>query len=481
MQERFFKALVIDDDSRRNKTYTDVLSQHFSVDIINDVTTIKRGTPLGYDLLVMDICLGELKTLTAFKFLNDHKWNLPIVMVSGAWLDEKGEPNDYILQVPNYKNILKVIGWNQFNKEKSNTQIGEEIYYEFCKFCNILCGKNQEKFVILHLSDLQFGGNVSGSACNDNSRIADHLKKNSLVPDTVVITGDIADKGKKSEFDEAQIWIETLVSELWGAEIIRSSDRKKILFVPGNHDYDLSACAADMFGFKFNSEEIDSFVERKKEERDFSIHQSNGFNNFIKFAARFSCDDSWFHYLNRVIHIEDYFAGYGINFIMMNSVYGINSRNCENRFDGFYCDLSDIQDDKLKDKNIGENAVNIIVMHNPPSDFKHGTDRGEKSWSKFQTIIEGNKVDICLYGHTHDALPPRRLEDSGGDYCEKMICIPAPSVRLAAASRTEDACRGFNVIEVVKNKSKYRKVVVNNYELRKATIERIRTKEFELE
>ena len=49
---------------------------------------------------------------------------------------------------------------------------------------------------------------------------------------------------------------------------------------------------------------------------------------------------------------------------------------------------------------------------------------------------------------------------------KKLICISAPNTRLKTASRTDDANRGFNIIEIIKQQSKYKKVIIKNYEIK---------------
>lgn len=133
----------------------------------------------------------------------------------------------------------------------------------------------------------------------------------------------------------------------------------------------------------------------------------------------------------------------------------------------------------MQQKNV-DGIINILIMHNPPEDFRKSTPSGEKSWNIFQTLVQDNKINLCLYGHTHDFKYAYQLKDNGGDYCKKMVCVPAPTVRLAAASRTEDASRGFNIIEMQKSDSKYKKIVIKNFEIKKASISEVSQDEFEL-
>ena len=475
-----FKVLVVDDEKTRNNTYNDVLSGKFSVKIINDISMISPKKVMQFDLLVIDICLSKnVDSLTAFKILEDFNLTLPTVLVSGEWIKENGEPNEFILRVPNFKNVIKVVSWNEFNREGSNKRISEEIYYEFCKNRNIAIINEFDKSRILHLSDLQFGGGVTSLACNDNLRLATYLRENNIIPDFIVITGDIADKGKKEEYQSAKVWIEQLAKELWcdDNEDLEYEHRQKIIIVPGNHDYDISICASDVYNFKFGQKKQDEF--EKKTEGIVFANQKLGFANFINFAYELTKDEKWYHYLDRAVGVNDRFLNYGIRIMYLNSVYKLNSRNCENRFDNFYCDLSQYSPEELKSyAKCMDETLNIMVTHNPPEDFHPSSVKGDRSWNIYQTLIEDNKIRICLYGHTHDTQYSRELRDNGGEYCKKMLCLSAPSVRLAAASRTEDAARGFNVVELNKNENQYKSILIRNFEIRRASIEEKNKEEF---
>lgn len=481
MGKRVFKALVIDDGVERNLTYHKVLDRKFDTDIENDISLIDKKRIRQYDLLIVDVCLSKrVKELTAFKLMDDFKIATPTVLISGEWIKNNEEPNEDILMVPKYKNIIKLISWNTFIKEDNEERIAEEIYYDFCKAYNISTAVRNEKCKILQLSDLQFGGNESGAAYNDNQRLANFLKKEDIVPDILVITGDIADKGKKEEFAQAKKWIEELMRDLWDIRgLISDEDRQRVLLVPGNHDYDISISASDVFSFQFGKDEKDSFV--KKDETGVSFeHQKLGFKNYFDFAFELTGDSAWKDYERRAIHINEHFLNYGLCFVMFNSVYNINCRNCENKHDEFYCNLSEFSEEDLKYKSIvNDEIVNILVMHNPPKDYHKGTAAGEKSKNILQTLVEDNRINMCLYGHSHDYVIPHTWSDNGGTCCENMVCISAPTYRLAAESRTEDAMRGFNIIEMTNvTENRFTSISVKNYEIVKAEIELKKQKDF---
>lgn len=469
--KKLFRAVIVDDDPNRNSTYQEVLTHRYDITIINEIETLTRQKIMQYDLLVIDICLSkDVESLTAFKILEEYDLCLPTVVVSSEWIDQNGQPNEFILKVPRFKNIIKVIGWNDFNKG-NNKAIAGEIYYEFCKYKNYHLGNDADKCQILHISDIQFGGNASQLSCNDNERIADYLKENNINPDLLVITGDIADKGKKQEFEKARVWIEQLACKIWNIANgkLSRSERERIILVPGNHDYDLSVNASELYEFKFAQGEIDAF--QKKDNVTSYENQKLGFYNFIEFARKLTGDNSWNDYTEKPLHVITKFVNLGIQFFTINSVFSISNRNCENRFDGFYCDLSNVDEGLLKcNERVSGPICNFLITHNAPSNFKNEYLSGITTWSRLQTLIEGYKLNACLYGHTHDSVRAYRLNDNGGNYCKKLICIAAPSVRLNAASRTEDANRGFNVIECRKKDGVITNIYPRYFELQKATI-----------
>ncbi len=465
-QRKKFNAVVIDDESKRNETYLKVLGNKYNVTIINDLSDFDRARIMQNDIMIIDVWF---KKFTAFRIMEEYELTLPTVLVSGKWMEE-GEPSEVILSVPKYKNIIKLISWNSFNKNDSNEQIGEEIFYQFCRYKNLLISGNKEKFSVLHLSDLQFGGKVAGGAFNDHFRIAQFLKEQEIEPEIIVITGDVADKGKKAEYMEAYEWLEELIKRIWGMKQDIEDVMKRIIIVPGNHDYDLSVSASDYYDFDFGAKEMGTF----KKKANTYMNQKLGFNNYVRFMHKLSRNKGSFLYMDKAIHINETFRDWGIRFITLNSVYNINSDNCENNFGKFYCDLSPIESSALSSGiNVNDESCNILIMHNPPENFRAGTENGEKSWARMQTIIQDNKIKLIMSGHTHDFRPAWRLRDAGGKYCNKAVCVSAPSARLNAASRTDDAARGFNIIDFYRVDGCIKKIIPRYFSMQKASITEI--------
>ncbi len=91
--------------------------------------------------------------------------------------------------------------------------------------------------VILHLSDIHFGRDnpeykVKGVFQNKKRILQELLvsiRDNSIKPDHIIVTGDMAWYGRKTDFDEALLWFR----ELLNATKLSGSN---LTFCPGNHD-----------------------------------------------------------------------------------------------------------------------------------------------------------------------------------------------------------------------------------------------------
>jgi len=96
---------------------------------------------------------------------------------------------------------------------------------------------------ILHLSDFHFSTRSQWDADPILRAlagfIADDAAANDLYPDLVILTGDLAQSGKRSEYDLARQWLEDLWPRLT-RDPAPPLSRDRLLLVPGNHDVDWS-------------------------------------------------------------------------------------------------------------------------------------------------------------------------------------------------------------------------------------------------
>ena len=109
----------------------------------------------------------------------------------------------------------------------------------------------KEAITVLQVSDMQFGRNHRfgplGLPPPDDQfdsllkRLQADLaylgEQHGLQPDILAVTGDLAELGKKTEFEDALAFIEQLTSFL-------KLDRNHVIIIPGNHDINRKACEA---------------------------------------------------------------------------------------------------------------------------------------------------------------------------------------------------------------------------------------------
>ncbi|MDE0396151.1 MAG: metallophosphoesterase [Gammaproteobacteria bacterium] len=143
----------------------------------------------------------------------------------------------------------------------------------------------------VHVSDIHFGQERGADVYVHNDvkqcLIADVAQLQAAAGiervDGIIVTGDIAFSGKKSEFDVAAQWLD----DLTGAVGCKKTD---VIVVPGNHDIDrdrISAGAAAMLrqSFKGGSAELERFLSHAGD-RELLYEK---FHDYRAFAEGYDC------------------------------------------------------------------------------------------------------------------------------------------------------------------------------------------------
>ena len=109
------------------------------------------------------------------------------------------------------------------------------------------------RITLLHLSDLQFGRHHRFGPEELLKRLRDDLAvlrgEHGLCPDFVAVTGDLAEWGKKTEFDDAFAFLDGLCR-------ILELGRERVAVVPGNHDVNGKSCASYFLACEADDEEL---------------------------------------------------------------------------------------------------------------------------------------------------------------------------------------------------------------------------------
>lgn len=80
-----------------------------------------------------------------------------------------------------------------------------------------------------------------------------------MTPDIVMISGDIADKGLSAEYEGEEKWLCSFGKKLWGSrpeEELPNSLRKRFVFCPRNHDFDMNVCVANVYQFDWQKKKL---------------------------------------------------------------------------------------------------------------------------------------------------------------------------------------------------------------------------------
>jgi predicted MPP superfamily phosphohydrolase len=125
---------------------------------------------------------------------------------------------------------------------------------------------NRRPITLLHLSDLQFGRNHAFGRQNlppPDAKFDSLLEKlkddlnglrddqdHKLIPDLVIVSGDLTEWGMPSEFEQVCLFLKGISNHL-------DIEREKFVVVPGNHDINRKACAAYFMSCSANEIEPD--------------------------------------------------------------------------------------------------------------------------------------------------------------------------------------------------------------------------------
>lgn len=269
--------------------------------------------------------------------------------------------------------------------------------------------------VILHLSDIHFGRNnpeyqAPGEFNNKTQILHDLLvsiRDNTMKPDHIVVTGDIAWYGKKAEFDEAIEWFR----ELLLATNLSASD---ITFCPGNHDVNR---AYGNYKTDLNYKDIDTIDQVYQYEH---IHRMEApLYNYEKFCEELGVIP--YHYPKADRWEASYAIGYKDISLRNREVFRIVSFNT-----ALLSFVKNYPDDQmligqpqvmelLKHKLIGDCREHFtIALFHHAERFLHTHEICEYDYRCATLLLLRRYVDLVLCGHTETGGIPVLYKQIGG-------------------------------------------------------------------
>lgn len=488
-----YKILVFDDEyGARKDTYEGFFSKAIPKECLNgnsvpifDIvpennyqTTRKKLEKWEFDAIFMDAVFGkddpnelDVSILENYLYSIKDYYNVkgdripPIFVVSSKWCDSNlARINKAFMKVfhslpLSYYSFSDLSQWanepdiaDMDGNFSADSLIAErKNIYDIISLHNERTTKflqNDEDIVILHISDLQFGDrkstdNFIGMYDNINDKIKSIRGKSSI--DLVVISGDIAMGGKANEFEVAKEPLMDFFGKLWPNEK-KKEWQERIILVPGNHDFDINFCIADLFKAKNqeHARSIDLYDVIKQIGGEISLYDYSkyGLSSFRNFGF-YMTEDLNFHVSPYLNYINNRFLPWGIRFAVLNSVSNINWMKTNQA--GF--SKEDI-DSMVKKEGGKNNIFTIAVSHHSPLLLEEKDNQlTDEETDNLKTVINSLvrppfKCQMFLGGHRH-MNDQKDNKDSKGD---KYISIEAASLRVE--EKSPKYVRGFNVIQL---------------------------------
>jgi 3',5'-cyclic AMP phosphodiesterase CpdA len=284
---------------------------------------------------------------------------------------------------------------------------------------------------ILHLSDPQFGRNHRfgrlAPAASDGSmdslfvRLQDDLeilkKNHELVPDLLAVTGDLAEWGKKTEFEDIFSFLDRMAGLL-------GLKRDRVLIVPGNHDINRKSCESYFAHCEADDQEPKfPFWPKLRQYTDFFQRFYAGFPEI-----RFTEQEPWT--LFQVPELKVVVAG-------LNSTMKESHRDCdhygwvgEEQLRWFAARLRSYHERGWL--RLGLVHHNVFRRAIEDEENLRDTDELRRRLS--------DQLNLLLHGHTHEG----RLEWLG----QKLPVLSTGSASVVQAARPHEVPNQYQVIRV---------------------------------
>lgn len=387
----------------------------------------------------------------------------PVFMISHFW--GKPEVTEILTEINKRKNVevVRYLAFQEFEQalEESQKSLNHDenaiqsaktaalrskvlddlsIWHEFSSFRP----DSDDSIRILLLADLQYGDiHTSKSAKFDEHWVGKALRRDGLMPDIIVLAGDIAFTGAPHEYQIAKSKIEDLMRFMWTKDQLNIK-RERIILVPGNHDVNLRFAACDGWNWerdnkKWAKKEV-SNQPVPTEGEVYSCHQDFALEPFRQFARDLTGSRAWDEGRSQC-RVDRRFERCGIRFFLFNSITELNiEKPTKAKFDE--AALRKITeglgvDDKPDD------VFSMAVSH-------HGVQSGQSSvqienWNEVgKQYFNEHKIRLWMFGHYHEnsAYP---LKEKPFNKTPHLAIVQAATLKICPEEGDD---RGFSLIEL---------------------------------
>ena len=452
------RIIIIDDEAARLNMYQTL----FAVfkDGSEDLTFVSSYEDYShcvqnlykFDLVVLDAYLWDGED--AISVLRKAKLGkTPVVIISDKFFI-KYEVNHDFLELMKNPNVIEIMDLKSYSisEEKDINTFQFKIRLAIAQYYNHTSEykDDDETIRILHMSDMQFGGAVSDLAYMDEARIPDLLRQNNMIPDLILVSGDIVNNGLPEQYTEALNWFKRFSNNLWEWSVsgnITSEEMPpriydRFIFVPGNHDFNMDVTCASQYEFDWKNH---TFIKRSAATDKYT---SLGFYYYNEFLNQFYHNEKTENY-SRSFIINAKYAPWGLQFVLLNTATTISPDNPSPGKKGPTVIDFDDASNVISDNKAIKSSFNIVLSHYSPVDmgWMGGDESKQRSWTRFKSILGRLNAPMICFGHLHQELIPEINRNAVPNF----ISCPSPSLRLDGTARTEGSMPGFNIIELTRN------------------------------
>ncbi|MCP4344940.1 MAG: metallophosphoesterase [Desulfobacterales bacterium] len=296
---------------------------------------------------------------------------------------------------------------------------------------------------ILHLSDIQYGRHHVDKKSRpplypDNNYtpqlekiIADLeiLKNEKVIPNFIVITGDIAEWSIREEYKLAEQFIGGIADYL-------NLDRRFVLMMPGNHDINRKTCQAARLNAESEGKQFDPpYFKKFKFFAEF-------FRSFYK-TAMFPENVTPYKFSAKQLFVNYPFPDMGVVFTGLNSC--IDESEKEPHYGNITLDQLNKAIKSLNESDPDKKLLRIALMHHNFVRLSDNDEENLKDADDLKPLMLNEKIHLILHGHQH--FSRHEIVGKGNE----IIYVLATGSAGLDSNTIPENCRRYQIIDIKDN------------------------------
>lgn len=397
-----------------------------------------------YSAAIVDAVLNEGWTnFTISTVLKVLGTDLPIAVISDRWDKTNSEQINEAWAKDNCRTFLH---WRDLRIDGNG-----QIDYAVRAFVSMIADKKNlytqltlepnDLIRLLHISDVQVGGDTAARRKLEANRCADKILEHwaDRPPTFVAFTGDVVEHGSPEQYEIAREWITYFLARLGMPGI----PAKNLFYVPGNHDVNLRLAAASRvkLGKDDSGRRIEMTMANEIQEPllGYAYEPYRKFSSSLSSCSMLTGDTAD----QSLAWVETRFRQFGVVFYGVNTAQPVSPFGApEQRVDPDSLAKIGVQLGKVLDECRERPPLVIGLGHHCP--LPADGDGAVSNCDDFETFFRGRiKTALFLHGHTHE----HDLSYTSNDGL-RLVRSCATTLTKKEIARPPDSLRGFNLLEL---------------------------------